>query len=157
MANWCFNTLEITGKEECVEKVFELFQTMKNINDAENCGAKPFEEEPDKYFFDIDIYGDYINYQTKWAPNVEDVIKIADKFNVDFILSYEESGNGIYGEYHYTNKVLKDWCLDDNDFEQVSYDDDTEMYKFRDELWESETEPYDILLKEKIKNYDKKI
>lgn len=70
------------------------FRKMITKEQNENCGQLPefISDESRGYFFDI-VWeeGDCIfNYQTKWSPNTEVLKHIAERFNVDFILDYEE-------------------------------------------------------------------
>jgi hypothetical protein len=82
------------------------------------------------YFFDILLEdGDCIfNYQTRWSPNTEILLQIAEHFKVDFIYNYEEIGNQIYGVAVYSNNELSEIYLEEEDFEQYDYHEETDTY-----------------------------
>jgi hypothetical protein len=92
-------------------------------------------------------------YQTKWSPNIEIVQEIAEHYKVDFVQDYEEMGNLIYGQArYYHNEILQDIYLEDEDFEQYEYDEETDCYHFEDKEFDSDSEILQILLERKIKN-----
>lgn len=105
------------------------------------------------YFFDIyqneGVKGVF-QYQTKWQPNLEIVQKIAEYYKVDFVQDYEEMGNLIYGKATYKNRKLTDIYLEDEDFEQYEYDEETDYYHFEGEAYESDCEILETLLERKI-------
>jgi len=171
MPNWCFHSLKFTGENK--EKAIEVFDKLielqrKNpesgvlpedlygINDIPShdiaLNTQTISVQRNPYMFDICHNDDYINYNTKWSPNEDDICVIADHFKCDFELFYEELGFSIYGKCIYTNGVLTDYMLDDSDFDQVDYDEDEDEYTFRNEKYESSDEAYCILLEEKINN-----
>ena len=161
MANWCSNSVAFEGNETALEQVKLEFKKMQICENKENCGQLP-EFILDKnrgYFFDILLEdGDCIfNYQTKWSPNTEVLTQIAERFNVDFILDYEEIGNQIYGVSVYSNNELTEICLEEEDFEQYNYHKETDTYFFEEENYESDCEILEILLKRKIKNVQSQI
>ena len=161
MANWCSNSVAFEGNETALEQVKLEFIKMKRLGDKENCGQLP-EFVSDKkrgYFFDILLEdGDYIfNYQTRWSPNTEILLQIAEHFKVDFIYNYEEIGNQIYGVTVYSNNELSEIYLEEEDFEQYDYHEETGTYSFEAENYESDYEILEILLKRKIKNKQSQI
>jgi hypothetical protein len=64
-------------------------------------------------------------YQTRWSPNIEIIQEIAEYYKVDFVQDYEEMGNLIYGQAIHHNEILQDIYLEDEDFEQYEYDEET--------------------------------
>ena len=104
------------------------------------------------YFFDIllEDCGCIFNYQTRWSPNTEILLQIAEHYKVDFIYNYEEIGNQIYGVAVYSNNELTEICLEEEDFEQYDYQEETDTYSFEEENYESDYEILEILLKRKI-------
>ena len=95
--------------------------------------------------------GDCIfNYQTRWSPNTEILLQIAEHYKVDFIYNYEEIGNQIYGVAVYSNNELTEIYLEEEDFEQYDYHEETDTYSFEEENYESDYEILEILLKRKI-------
>ena len=142
MANWCRNTLAFEGNETALEQIKSKFRRMINLERSEQCGQLPDFVNPKVggYFFDI-IWdeGDCIfNYQTKWSPHTDILIQIAKRHNVDFIHDYEEMGN------------LTEIGLDNDEFEQYHYDEETETYHFQGKIFDNDCEILKILLEEKI-------
>ena len=161
MANWCSNSVAFEGNERTLEQVKLEFKKMQIRENEENCGQLPefISDKNRGYFFDILLEdGDYIfNYQTKWSPNTEILLQIAERFKVDFIYNYEEIGNQIYGVSVYSNNELTEIYLEEEEFEQHDYHEETDTYSFEAENYESDYEILEILLKRKIKNMQSQI
>ena len=154
MANWCSNSVAFEGNETALEQVRLEFIKMQILENEENCGQLPefILDKKRGYFFDILLEdgGCIFNYQTRWSPNTEVLTQIAERFNVDFILDYEEIGNQIYGVSVYSNNELTEICLEEEDFEQYDYNEETDTYFFKKKNYESDFEILEILLKRKI-------
>ena len=149
MANWCRNTLAFEGNETALEQIKSKFRRMINLERSEQCGQLPDFVNPKVggYFFDI-IWdeGDCIfNYQTKWSPHTDILIQIAKRHNVDFIHDYEEMGN------------LTEIGLDNDEFEQYHYAEETETYHFQGKIFDNDCEILEILLEEKINHMQPQI
>ena len=161
MANWCSNSVAFEGNETALEQVRLEFIKMQILENEENCGQLPefILDKKRGYFFDILLEdgGCIFNYQTRWSPNTEVLTQIAERFNVDFILDYEEIGNQIYGVSVYSNNELTEICLEEEDFEQYDYNEETDTYFFEEKNYESDYEILEILLKRKIKNVQSQI
>ena len=161
MANWCSNSVAFEGNETALEQVRLEFIKMQILENEENCGQLPefILDKKRGYFFDILLEdGDCIfNYQTRWSPNTEVLTQIAERFNVDFILDYEEIGNQIYGVSVYSNNELTEICLEEEDFEQYDYNEETDTYFFEEKNYESDFEILEILLKRKIQKIQSQI
>ena len=155
MANWCSNTVVFEGKPEAIEQLQKLFKSMAEKQQEENCGQLPdfVEDSNGGYFFDIyqedDVTGIF-QYETKWSPNIEVVQAIAEHYGVEFTQEYEEMGNGIYGKATYSEGILDDTALTDEDLEQYQYDEETDRYHFEDEEYESDSEILETLLSRKL-------
>lgn len=155
MANWCSNTVVFEGEPEAIEQIQQLFKTMTEKQQQENCGQLPeFSDDTNGgWFFDIyqddDVIG-ILQYETKWSPNIEVVQKIAEHYKVDFVQEYAEVGNQIYGKATYSEGILDDVCLSDEDLEQYHYDEETDRYYFENEEYESDCEILEILLTRKL-------
>ena len=161
MANWCSNSVAFEGNETAIEQVKLEFRKMQILENKENCGQLP-EFVSDKkrgYFFDILLEdGDCIfNYQTRWSPNTEILLQIAEHYKVDFIHNYEEIGNQIYGLAVYSDDELTEIDLEDEDFEQYYYQEESDTYYFEEENYESDAEILETLLKRKIKKLQNQI
>ena len=79
MANWCANQLYFTGNEAAVKEVKELFIQMMNKEAETKEGQKPefIKEVEEDYFFNTQAFteDDQISFETKWSPNIQDVLK----------------------------------------------------------------------------------
>ena len=157
MANWCSNTVVFEGEPEAIEQIQQLFKSMAEKQQKENWGQLPdfVEDSNGGYFFDIyqdDDVTDVFQYETKWSPNIEVVQAIAEQYNVNFTQDYEELSNGVCGRAIFSDKLLTDIYLEDEDFEQYEFDEETDTYHFEGETYESDYEILETLLERKIKN-----
>lgn len=155
MANWCSNTVVFEGKPEAITAIQELFQSMKGKEEKTEQGQLP-DFVPDTnggYFFNIYWNeGDegQFQYETKWSPNTEVLQSIADLHKVGFVQEYEEIGNLIYGRATYSYGILSDICLGGDDFDSYGQDEETDLYHFEGEEYESDYEILETLLERKI-------
>jgi len=158
MANWCSNTVVFGGNPETIEQIKWLFQTMATQEQQEQKGQLPdfVNQYNGGYFFDLYFGNDdteVFQYQTKWSPNIEIVQEIAEHYKVDFVQDYEEMGNLVYGRAMFENSELTDIYLEVEDFDQYAYEDETEIYHFEGETYDSDSEILEILLERKIENH----
>jgi hypothetical protein len=67
-------------------------------------------------------------------------------------LLYDEMGMGMYGITYYdsTTETLNDTSLNDDDFERVTYDEESDEYLLDGEYIESQSEGYYDILMEKV-------
>jgi|SRR5690554_972941 len=155
MANWCSNTIVFEGNPEAITQIQQLFQTMREKEEQTERGQLPdfITDENGGYFFNIywnegDI--GMFQYETKWSPNIEVVQAIAEYYHVNFVQDYEEMGNLIYGRAIFSDKLLTDIYLEDEDFDRYQFNEETDTYHFEDEEHESNYEILETLLKRKI-------
>jgi hypothetical protein len=112
MANWCNNTVEFIGEHSQFEYLKILFEAMTSKEQKERKGQLPAFTDFDRGFlFNIRWQNGVLNYETKWTPNTEVLIAIANHFKVGFIYSYCESGMSIFGETTYKDGILTDIYL----------------------------------------------
>lgn len=155
MANWCSNTVVFEGEPEAIKQIGQLFKSMAEKQQQDNCGQLPdfVEDSNGGYFFDIyqedDVTGIF-QYETKWSPNIEIVKAIAEHYDVNFTQDYEEMGNCVYGKAIFSDKLLTDIYLDDEDLEQYEFDENTDAYHFEGKEYESDYEILETLLERKI-------
>lgn len=157
MANWCSNTVVFEGKPEAITAIQELFQSIKEKEEKTEEGQLPefISKDNGGYFFNIycnDGDEGEFQYETKWSPNMEIIQKIAEHCEVNFTHDYEEMGNLVYGRATFYDKLLTDIYLEDEDFEQYEFDEETDTYHFEGETYESDYEILETLLERKIKN-----
>ena len=153
MANWCNNNVAFEGEPKAIEQISELFKTMIEQEKKEVFGQIPdfVESKSSRCFFEIYQSDTAVfNYQTRWSPNTEILQQIAERYNVDFVHDYEETGNGIYGKATYYNGILEDTALSDEDLAEYHYDEETDCYYFEGNEYESDSEILEILLTRKL-------
>jgi len=158
MANWCSNTVVFEGNEKAIKQIQQLFQTMKEKEEKTGQGQLPdfVSDDNGGYFFDIYWNkGDtgVFQYETKWSPNTEILKNIAEQYNVNFLQYYEELGCLVYGRATFSDKLLADIYLEDEDFEKYQFDEETDIYHFEGEEYDSDSEILETLLERKIVNH----
>ena len=155
MANWAQNWVEFSGEETNMQKVKELFKAMEIKGKESNEGQIPsFMDEPKQDYF-FEIYADdtdTVSYETKWNPNVEDLVTIANHFNLNFIVTYQETSNNIFGKAIFTagNAEAKLYDLDNDDFKLFSFDEEGDIYTYEGEEFESDHEILETILEKKF-------
>ncbi|TRW21554.1 hypothetical protein FMM05_20060 [Flavobacterium zepuense] len=153
MANWCSNTVVFEGNPRAIEQIQGLFRAIADKQKIEDAGYLPdFNTTRNGHFFDIywnegDI--GIFQYLTRWAPNIETLIEIADHYQATFTLGYEEMGCRVYGLATYRNVVLTDIFLEHDDFETYWFNEETDLYHFEGETYESDCEILETLLERK--------
>ncbi len=160
MANWVQNWVTFQGEEFKIKKVYSEFEKMQNKENETNRGQLPefFNDVPKQdWFFDIhidDMQKDFvtIQYATKWSPNVQDLIEIANHFCLNFSTDYEESGNDIFGKAIFTfgNSEAEFLDLDQSDYDKFEYLEDEDVYLYKGVKWDSEAEILDDIFEEKF-------
>lgn len=154
MANWCNNVVWFEANETTMQKIKEMFLLMAQKEKETDCGQlPPFITNDGDWFFAIRWEAeDVLYYDTKWSPNIEIVQQIADHYNVDFTLDYEEVGCLMYGKATYADGILTDTYLEQADFDTYQSDEETDTYLFEGETYDSEWEILETLLERKIAN-----
>ena len=155
MANWCNNTVVFEGKPEAIKKVQQLFKTMAEKERKEEKGQLPdfIGNGNGGYFFYLYLDSEdtgIFQYETKWSPNTEVVQAIAEHYKVDFVQDYEELGCLVYGRATFSDGLLTDICLSDEEFEAYSYDEETDTYHFEGKEYDSDSEILETLLDRKL-------
>lgn len=143
MANWCYNRISFTGSEENLQKVIELFSQLREKEQKEQCGQKADFNTKDEWFFSIYVEEtDYISFESKWSPCIENITEIAKKFDLNYEYQFEECGNCVFGKAVYTsgNEEAEILDLSDEDFDLFMYDDEEDIYIYNGENYESDFE-----------------
>lgn len=161
MPNWCSNSVTFYG--ENAEKVNALFRELqtKQEADIDRKGVKPdfVDEKPTHNPYMFEIYENYHgktwwSYDTKWIPNTDDLVDIANKFNCNFEQYYEESGSNIYGKTTYDNGNFDEVSLDDDDFNMIEHNEKDDLFIYKGESYESIFEIYELILNNKLNSYE---
>ena len=158
MANWCSNMVVFEGNPEAIEQIQQLFQTMKGREEKEEQGQLPdfVPNTNGGYFFNIywnDGDKGIYQYETKWSPNIEVLKTIAEQYQIGLIQNYEEMGNLVYGRATFSDKLLTDIYLEDEDFGNYQFDQETDTYHFEGKDYDSDCETLESLLERKIANH----
>ena len=147
MANWCSNRVEFTGEHSQFGELQSFFTAMAAKEKKEGKGQLPdFASGGTGFMFETAWEDGILYYNTKWSPNTDVIVKIADQFKTGFIYSYAETSNGEYGEATYSNGELTDIALDWSDTDHYSFNEETDLYEFEGMDYESEEDILAILL-----------
>ncbi|WEK20453.1 MAG: hypothetical protein P0Y49_04790 [Candidatus Pedobacter colombiensis] len=151
MANWCLNTVTFEADETVMEKIRVLFLEMAEREILYFRGQMPpFYRREHGYLFEIDWREQELFYLTKWSPNIDVMIAVADHYHACFVYTYEELAMGIYGMAIYRWGRLWDIYLEPDDFTQFSYFEQADKYEFEGKHYTNEFEVLDILLQRKV-------
>ena len=106
MPNWCWNHVAFTGEEKNLNNLSKLLIKTVEMQKITGYGQLLFglEGSIDGYMFDIsEIDSDegWLNFsfQSRWAPIPNDIVRIAELFDLQFTYSYDEGGMSLYGKY----------------------------------------------------------
>ncbi|TRW21985.1 hypothetical protein FMM05_19560 [Flavobacterium zepuense] len=153
MANWCSNTVVFEGNPQAIEQIQGLFVAIADKQKKEDAGQLPdFNTTCNGHFFDV--YWDegdtgIFQYQTRYAPNIETLIEIAEHYHATFTLRYEEMGTRLYGQATYREGIVTDISLEDEDFDTYEFDEETDTYHFEGKAYDSDCEILETLLERK--------
>lgn len=145
MANNCANTILFLG-----DRVEECMEYIKSRMTEDGTGIYLIDGEHEKYCFDLTIEDNVIDFITKWSPDIEQVHQLALKFNLDYRYNYEETSSFVYGCVISDGGNLSVIDLEEKHFDEIECDDETGMYTWRSEEYESEADILDMLLEEEI-------
>lgn len=154
MANWCNNVVWFTAGEATIAQLRELFLQMEVKEEQTGQGQLPdfITEKEDWLFYTRWEDEDALYYYTRWSPNLEQLVRIAQHFACGFTCEYAELGNLVYGSATYEYGNLSDVCLAPEDFDTYDYNEQTFRYTFEGEEYEMIEEILEILLERKTAN-----
>ncbi|MBV2228542.1 MAG: hypothetical protein KUL85_16925 [Sphingobacterium mizutaii] len=149
MANWCTNIVLFNGDSNKLEEIEQLFNEMAlREKETREGQLPPFVESAEGYCKDIYTEARTIHYETKWVPNTDILVQIADFYQVHFTHEYFELGFDFFGEATYEYGVLKDVRLEKEDLDLIETDEHG-MHTFMGETYEIEEELLEYLLERK--------
>ena len=150
MANLCKNCVLFTGDNSKVEQVKALFEEIQDLqlktgkwHIPEYITAQNFKMQ-NIYLEDKNVY-----YDTRWYPNLEALLQIADHYGVGFTHHYEEPHQFIHGEATYIDGVYNNVCLDQEDRDLFKFDSKKNAYVLDGMPFEKESEVIQSLLDKK--------
>ena len=134
MPNWCYNFVTFSGDKEKIGQLNNALVAAEKAEKEQKQGQKihSLDSVKDGYFFEIyfDASDDSITlqYETRWAPNIEDVAQLCN-----------ESGCQVYGTTTYDiDGSYIDEGVSDDFLALIEYDDDSDKYVYNGEYWDSE-------------------
>jgi hypothetical protein len=141
MPNWCSNNVTFTGNEDNLNNFQKVLEKTIEIQDSHGNGEMLFVLEGviDGYMFWIQTTDTgVISFESRWSPIPQDMVRIAQLFDLEFEYEYEESGGNLYGKYIYKNGVLTDQYLDEDDIEtcKIHKEDDEFPDMDYEKLWD---------------------
>lgn len=109
MANMSNNTVVFGGNPAATERAKTLFKEIQaKQEETEKWHLPLFVTAPFSNMQEILVNEGAIKYQTRWHPNFNDLIKIADHFELDFTMTCGHISDCIFGEASYNNKIFND-------------------------------------------------
>lgn len=141
MPNWCSNNVTFTGTEANLNNFQRCLDKTIEIQDSHGNGEMlvGLEGVLDGYMFWIQTTDTgIISFESRWEPIPQDMVRIAQLFDLEFEYEYEESGNSIYGTYTYQNGMLMNQCLDEEEIDsckEYSEEEDSNETDY-DKLWD---------------------
>jgi hypothetical protein len=150
MPNWCSNSVVFLADEEKLQQIHGLFAEIQAKQTAEDKWHLPdFASNEKGVMLDIVLDKRSIHFETRWVPNHELLVQIADHFDAGFVSKYSEMSMGIYGEAHYENGMLTAVNLDKEDLANIRYDRQKKGYPFGGNVFEYEGDLLDYILEQK--------
>lgn len=108
-----------------------------------------FLHENNLLLFDIWFLADRLEYLTKWCPNTNGLVKLADYLDCGVVHQYQQIFAAIYGEAIYLNSKLTDVCLEQSDFFRYTYDSAQHCFHFQGQDYQDVQEVLEVLLRDK--------
>jgi len=143
MPNWCNNNVTFKGSPSALDKVDALFSKMMLSTEGVRPEWLACERYNAPYLFDIQGWdkGDY-QFLSKWSPALSTIMLIGRRFKVEYEHRFDESGMGLYGKAVFNPIRPASIKMYDGSCINFRYNEDTGMYVFNGEEYESE---YDFI------------
>ena len=107
MANYVSNSVQFIGDPARVAEVRELFLQIEEKQKMSNQYHLPdFVQDERGHMLEIEGNGEWLNYETRWAPNLDLLQEVARHYQLNFIANYEEPTNWLYAEAVFKNNEL---------------------------------------------------
>lgn len=108
MANYVSNSVRFIGDPARVAEVTALFLQIEEQQAASNQYHLPdFVSDERGHMLEIEAGGEWLNYETRWAPNLDLLQEVARHYDLDFIARFEEPTNFMYGEAVFASNELR--------------------------------------------------
>ena len=152
MANYCSNSVVFAADERTLQNIRDLFTEIEYKQQGGQYHLPSFITKNDGFMQDIVIDKHRITFETRWTPNSEILVAIADYYKAGFVSKFHEMSMGIYGEARYDGSQLVTVTLDREDFQAIRYDKQKNGYPFGDQVFEFEGDLLDYILEQKTAN-----
>jgi hypothetical protein len=138
MPNWCNNYVTFSGEEKNIENLKKLIDKTIEQEKKTYRGQLLFglEGELDGYMFNLNNNANAsITFESRWSPIPQEMVRIAQIFDLTFEYEYEESGNNLYGCYTYDSEgYLYDQYLQDEEINACRIKDEDDDPDDPDEI-----------------------
>jgi hypothetical protein len=153
MANWCSNSVVFAADDETLQNICNLFTDIERKQQQDERYHLPsFIKRDGGYMQDIAVDKHRITFETRWTPNTETLLEIADFYKAVFVCKFHEMSMGIYGEARYDGNKLETVSLDREDFQAIRYDKQKNGYPCGEQVFEFEGDLLDYILEQKMLN-----
>lgn len=113
-----------------------------------------FNTKKEGYLFETTIEDNTLSYLTKWSPNTQVMVEVADHFGLNYNHWYDEQGMQIYGMDSYQAGHLSEVSLDESDFSLYTYNEQNDCYWFEGQSYTTEEDTMETLLSRKLSILD---
>jgi hypothetical protein len=161
MPNWCNDSLTVTGPRPDLDAFIKAAKGKDDGKKLDLCfnSLVPIPAEKEWYDWNIENWGtkwepdsvsfndegtrlDY-SFATAWCPPLELLQKVSAKFpTLEFVIIFDESGNGSYGKY-----IFKNGKFDGKDYTEEEY-----LQRY-DEEYQNELERVEEATREEVLRY----
>lgn len=146
MPNWCSNWISTDNQD-----VIEVFKKLEKRQKESGFGETLDWFGDDRYLFEINTHDSGVSFETKWSPAFKTAEAIAKVLNTRIELNYDEPGMAIYGKtFFYPDGQVVNYQLQGSDFDRIDWDEDSGLFTFEGEEYESDSEIKEILLEDLI-------
>lgn len=137
-----------------MEELRLLTERLIEREKLENCGQLyELVSEKSGYLFETSYDDGILCYLTKWSPNTQVLISVADHLNLSYTHGYEEPGMMIYGRDTYKDGELVQVMLDNEDFALYEFNEQSGQYEFEGESYTNDEEIIEVLFRRKLELY----
>lgn len=153
MANLCSNIVQFKGDEGTLKQIRALFENLAAKEAREEQGQIPaFITQDDGFMFDIRWEDEQLFYTTKWSPNLDTMLSVANHYKVEYSHFYCEPGSLLYGEAIYENGNMRNIILTAGDFKSYRHDKENDRYIFEEAAYDDVYEIWEMLLERRKQN-----
>jgi hypothetical protein len=151
MANWCINMVVFSGKLRQLIQLEKMVVKMIEKEIRDNKGQMfPMIKTDTGYLFEMEYHGDVLCYLTRWQPNTEVLMAVANWLVLNYVHTYQEPAMGIYGKDTYVNKVLTEAYITPEDHALFSLESEG-WYVYKGERFDEINDIYDLIIADRLR------